>query len=125
MMSNPDRAIQDHAVYNLNRKADALTSSIKEAPLGPEIMEECLAIAELLLKKNISYGNSAIEPVRFLSSASPEEQILVRIDDKLNRLRNQQEYGGEDTITDLVGYLILLMVLRKKDIRDAGLENGL
>jgi len=124
-VDNVEKAIQDHAVYDLNRKADALTSAIKEAPLGPEIMEQCLAIAELLLRKNISYGNSAIEPVRFLSTASPEEQILVRIDDKLNRLRNQQEYRGEDTITDLVGYLILLMVLRKKEIKKAGLENGL
>jgi hypothetical protein len=88
-------------------------------------MEQCLEIADLLLRKNISYGNSAIEPVRFLSKASAEEQILVRIDDKLNRLRNQQSYAGEDTITDLVGYLILLQVLRKKAIKDAGLENGL
>lgn len=124
-MSNIDKAVTDHELYNLNRRMDALTSSIKEAPLGPEIMEQCLAIAELLLKKNISYGNSAIEPVRFLSKASAEEQILVRIDDKLNRLRNQQEFRGEDTITDLVGYLILLQVLRKKAIKDAGLENGL
>ena len=124
-MSNPDKGIQDHQVYNLNRRMDALTSSIKEAPLGAEIMEQCLAIAELLLRKNISYGNSAIEPVRFLSKASAEEQILVRIDDKLNRLRNQQEFSGEDTVTDLVGYLILLQVLRKKAIKDAGLENGL
>ena len=35
------------------------------------------------------------------------------------------EFSGEDTITDLVGYLILLQVLRKKAIKDAGLENGL
>jgi hypothetical protein len=124
-VSNIEKALTDHAVYDINRKADALTSLVREAPLGTEIMEQCLDIAELLLSKNISYGNSAIEPVRFLSKASAEEQILVRIDDKLNRLRNQQSYPGEDTITDLVGYLVLLQVLRKKAIKDAGLENGL
>jgi hypothetical protein len=38
------------------------------------------------------------------------EQIRVRIDDKLSRLRNQQADEDEDVIDDLIGYLVLLKV---------------
>jgi hypothetical protein len=43
------------------------------------------------------------------SKASPREQLLVRIDDKLSRLAHGSEFPGDDTIVDLAGYLVLLM----------------
>ena len=46
-------------------------------------------IKELLVAKNEKYGNSALEPIRVFSKASASEQILVRLDDKLSRLRTQ------------------------------------
>ena len=107
-------------LYGIGHRTDALTVLIKEAPSGAEIMNVCLDIAEMLLKKNISYGNSAIAPVRVLSQANAEEQILIRIDDKLNRLKYQQEYENEDTVQDLVGYFILLMVMRRQEAWDNG-----
>lgn len=57
---------------------------------GKEIYETCHEIAHMLVKKNIAYGNSALDPVRIFSKAGPREQLHVRIDDKLNRLMKAQ-----------------------------------
>lgn len=82
--------------------------------LGPAemITRECDAIKAMLLEKNRAYGNSALDPVRVFSLASPEEQILVRLDDKLSRLQ-RGEAAGEDVVLDLIGYLVLLRIARK------------
>lgn len=74
---------------------------------------ECDAVKSLLLEKNRKYGNSALEPARIFSKASPVEQIFVRIDDKLTRIKNSQPDEDEDVVQDLIGYLILLRVARK------------
>jgi hypothetical protein len=84
-----------------------------QAPSGNKIMDECLDIAEMLVKKNISYGNSALEPIRIFSKADSKEQIRVRIDDKLNRIQNDQAFPGDNDIDDLIGYLILLKIANK------------
>lgn len=76
------------------------------------IQEECDYIKELLLKKNASYGNSAIEPIRIFSRCSADEAIRVRIDDKLSRIAYGHEYDDESTIDDLIGYLNLLKIQR-------------
>ena len=82
-----------------------------------EIHKVCDDIAELLITKNRKYGNSALQPSRIFSKASPIEQINVRIDDKLSRIKNQQEDEDEDVLFDLLGYLVLKKVclnLQKK-----------
>lgn len=72
----------------------------------------CDQIKELLLEKNKKYGDSALDPARVFSKASPVEQILVRIDDKLNRIKQGAGLlaNDEDVIMDLIGYLILLKI---------------
>ena len=77
------------------------------------IAKKCDELKEMLLAKNEKYGNSAFEPCRIFSSASPEEQLLVRIDDKLSRIKNRPTGEDEDVVMDLAGYLILLMVNRE------------
>jgi hypothetical protein len=84
-----------------------------DAPSGSKIIRECLEIAEMLIKKNVSYGNSALEPIRIFSKADSTEQIRVRIDDKLNRIQNDQAFPGDNDIDDLIGYLILLKIANK------------
>lgn len=76
------------------------------------ISEECDALKALLLEKNRAYGDSAVNPLRIFSKASPEEQINVRLDDKLSRLARGSA-AGEDVELDLMGYLILKRVSRK------------
>lgn len=84
-----------------------IVNDAMDAPVGDEIIAVCLDIAELLIAKNRAYGNSALEPLRIFSKASPEEQILVRMDDKLSRIKTATEDDREDAYLDLVGYLIL------------------
>jgi hypothetical protein len=83
-----------------------------DAPSGNKIISECLEIAEMLIGKNISYGNSALDPIRIFSKAGTREQLHVRIDDKLNRLMKGTDYPGDNDIDDLIGYLILLKIAK-------------
>jgi hypothetical protein len=70
-----------------------------------------LEIRELLISKNIKYGNSALEPLGVFSKLSAKEGLLVRIDDKLKRIKNGSlEKDDEDVINDLIGYLVLLKI---------------
>lgn len=70
----------------------------------------CDELKALLLDKNRKYGDSALNPVRIFSKASTLEQLKVRMDDKLSRLRNAQDDDDEDPVTDLIGYLMLYKV---------------
>ena len=71
------------------------------------------AIRDMLVAKNAYYGNSALEPLRVFSRADAVEQIKVRIDDKLSRLMRGNN-AGEDTVLDLIGYLVLLRIAQPK-----------
>jgi hypothetical protein len=84
------------------------------APAGNKIWSVCHEIAHMLIEKNISYGNSALEPARIFSTADSTEQLKVRIDDKLNRVKNNQGYAGDNDIDDLIGYLVLYKIVRDK-----------
>jgi len=73
----------------------------------------------LLLKKNKAYGDTANDPPQIFSKLSPKEGILARIDDKLSRIKTVGlNDRTEDTLLDLIGYLILYRVQCKKDIQN-------
>ena len=82
-----------------------------------DIAQVCEELEELLLEKNRKYGDSALNPVRIFSKANTLEQLKVRIDDKLSRLRNAADDEDEDPTTDLIGYLILYKVALKQQKR--------
>jgi hypothetical protein len=70
-----------------------------------------LEIRDLLIAKNKKYGNSALEPLGVFSQLSAKEGLLVRIDDKLKRIKNGSlDKDDEDVINDLIGYLVLLKI---------------
>lgn len=71
-------------------------------------------IQDLLMAKNEAYGNSALDPVNIFSKSTAVEQIKIRIDDKLSRLYHGKEYGDENTITDLMGYLTILKIAERE-----------
>ena len=77
-----------------------------------EISLVCKAIEKTLLTKNLKYGSSATEPIRIFSKASPEQGILIRLDDKISRIKNSSELRKND-IFDMIGYLTLLAVQQK------------
>lgn len=73
-----------------------------------DIRAVCNEIAELLVKKNESYGDSALNPINcFAKDATVLEKLGVRIDDKLSRVLRGTEAFNEDTELDLLGYLVL------------------
>jgi len=85
-----------------------------------------LEIRELLISKNLKYGNSALEPLGDFSKLSAKEGLLVRIDDKLKRIKNGSlEKDDEDVINDLVGYLVLLKIDQKEEKYKRNRENRL
>jgi hypothetical protein len=77
-----------------------------------------LGIEKMLIEKNRAYGDSALEPVRIFSKAQTIEQLYVRIDDKLSRVEGGHEYPGDDTIKDLIGYLVLLLIAKERDANE-------
>jgi hypothetical protein len=95
---------------NETQYKEDLANLIRKAPSGKEISSACDQIKWLLLKKNIAYGNSALNPIRIFAKSDTVEQLYVRIDDKLNRLKNGKEFVGDNDIDDLLGYLILLKI---------------
>jgi uncharacterized protein YjhX (UPF0386 family) len=76
----------------------------------------CNEIRDLLLAKNKAYGDSALEPDNIFSKLDNAQAICARIDDKLSRIKNRGlDDKTEDTLDDLIGYLILLKIARKQD----------
>lgn len=75
----------------------------------------CNEVADMLVEKNKSYGNSALEPINCFYKGDSSTSIRVRIDDKLSRIMRGKEFQGDDTIKDLMGYLVLLRIATIKD----------
>tara|TARA_R110000787_G_scaffold292_1_gene940 strand:+ start:420 stop:905 length:486 start_codon:yes stop_codon:yes gene_type:complete len=66
-------------------------------------------ITDLLKSKNKAYGNSALKPAKIFSQLDATESLCARIDDKLMRIKNRGITDAtEDTVDDLIGYLLLL-----------------
>lgn len=78
------------------------------------VKEVCEDIHKMLIEKNKSYGNSALDPIRCFSKLDPIETIKIRIDDKLSRLMRGSEFGSDDSVKDLIGYLVLLRIAQKQ-----------
>lgn len=82
-------------------------------------------VGGFLLDKNRKYGNSALDPIRLFSRANPIEQLNVRIDDKLSRIKSMQPDDMEDAELDLLGYLILKQVYNRMKLDHSKLNKEL
>ena len=72
-------------------------------------------VVMLLIEKNKAYGDTANQPPQIFSKLSPIEAILARIDDKLSRIKTVGlNDKTEDTVLDLIGYLMLYRVQLEK-----------
>lgn len=81
-----------------------------------KVVEE---VKELLLEKNRNYGDAAINPSNVFSNGDPLESLGARIDDKLMRIKNVGiNSDTEDTLMDLIGYLILYKVAMIKEVNE-------
>lgn len=76
-----------------------------------KILEVTTEVVNLLLEKNDAYGDSALHPVGIFSKGDAVSSLTARIDDKLMRIKNRGiNDKTEDTIDDLIGYLVLLKI---------------
>tara|TARA_X000001382_G_scaffold120220_1_gene101605 strand:+ start:1281 stop:1655 length:375 start_codon:yes stop_codon:yes gene_type:complete len=84
-----------------------------------KIKEKCRLLEDLLVRKNDAYGDSALEPLGVFSSANASTGIKIRLDDKLKRIANAGLVEDtEDTLTDIAGYIILLMIAKDNEGND-------
>ena len=67
--------------------------------------------SKYLKTKNERYGNSALEPIGVFSEGNPNILLLVRIDDKLSKIKNSTDIKKNDVV-ELVGFLILFMLYK-------------
>jgi|TARA_B110000908_G_C10228939_1_gene439524 hypothetical protein len=75
------------------------------------IIEVSAEVTNLLLEKNDAYGDSALSPVGIFSRGNAVDSLCARIDDKLMRIKSRGITDAtEDTVQDLIGYLILLKI---------------
>ena len=76
-----------------------------------QIKKKAELITNMLLSKNKAYGSSALEPLNIFSKGKSSDSLCARIDDKLARIKNVGVSDKtEDTLFDLCGYLMLLMI---------------
>lgn len=74
------------------------------------ITAQCEQLADILIRKNHDYGNSVQDQFNEYGLTS----ILIRLDDKLKRLKSLKDKEGQvtdesliDTLNDLAGYATL------------------
>lgn len=85
----------------------------EETPFEQSVRRHTDRIATLLIEKNKAYGDSALNPIRVFSKADRMEQLYIRLDDKLSRVQKGHEYPGDDTIQDIIGYCLLVLIARE------------
>ena len=80
------------------------------------IKEVITEVKDLLIEKNRAYGDSAINPSNIFSNGDALDSLGARIDDKLMRIKNTGITDEtEDTLIDLIGYLVLYKVAMIKE----------
>ena len=83
--------------------------NIDPSSFSSKLDREVKTISDLLKSKNKAYGNTALNPTNIFSKLNATEAICARIDDKLARIGNRGiNDETEDTVDDLIGYLLLL-----------------
>ena len=84
------------------------------------IKEKMESVTDLLLRKNRDYGSSFRKPGILSGALDAKSKLLVRIDDKLERLANLLGKGVDgdvpdesvsDTVSDLIGYFVLVGIM--------------
>ena len=98
------------------RKKKSTWQVPENADFGWHLDKVAKSVTDLLKEKNAAYGNSALNPANIFSKLDAIESLLVRMDDKVMRIKNRGiNDETEDTVTDLIGYLFLLkMAMERK-----------
>jgi hypothetical protein len=74
--------------------------------LGVKAAAWLRGVADMLEDKSKQYGDSAGNPIRVFSKADVLDGVMVRLDDKLSRMKRGAG-GSEDHAKDFVGYMAM------------------
>ena len=79
-------------------------------PNREKIIEISDSMKDLLLYKNEKYGDSALSPNNIFYKGDSTNSILIRLDDKIGRIKNNTEPKPRvNDVCDIVGYCVLLL----------------
>lgn len=75
-----------------------------------KIAEILDSMKDLLLYKNEKYGDSALNPNNIFYKGDSTNSILIRLDDKLGRVKNSPKNPKINDVADIIGYCSLLLI---------------
>lgn len=102
-------------------EADFMEKHIDQCTTAELIIFECEALKNLLLTKNAAYGDAVHQPGP-LFDVDPVVGIQARINDKLRRIQNKGLTElTEDSLQDLIGYLVHLRIALLRKQRSPGI----
>ena len=122
-MPNVDHTGSSHNEHyfdtNRNGKDDIAKAAVitknQQNEFDAKLDQMLTNVGNLLKSKNEAYGNTSLNPPKIFSKLDSSEAICARIDDKIMRIKNRGLVSAtEDTVTDLIGYLLLLKMSMKK-----------
>jgi hypothetical protein len=64
----------------------------------------------MLIEKNKRYGDSALKPLGVFNKLGGAEGLLIRMDDKLKRIQENEGKIKKNDLADFIGYAMLYMV---------------
>ena len=106
-----DHTLHNEYYWDFNRNIDVTVSDGQAyvVPFDIDLDNTVKKITDLLKEKNKAYGNSALDPANIFSKTNATDSLCARIDDKITRIKNKGiNDKTEDTVDDLIGYLLLL-----------------
>jgi hypothetical protein len=114
-----NKKIEDTVMRKTKKQLVETKESSKELKAQEKFRSEVhsilMEIEDMLVEKNKLYGDSVLDPIRVCSKADAEEQIRVRMDDKLSRMvRGDKSLDSEDVSRDFVGYWIIAQVAKRR-----------
>lgn len=75
-----------------------------------KIIEITNSMQDLLLYKNEKYGDSALSPNNVFYKGDSTNSILIRLDDKIGRIKNNSDSVPRiNDVCDVIGYCVLLL----------------
>lgn len=109
--------IQEHE--NNSRKRDVL-SAPEDTDSQQKIRKVLKNMTDLLIYKNQKYGDSALHPNNIFYKGDATNSILIRLDDKIGRIKTNTGDIRINDVCDIIGYLTLLLV--SLDAKDSDFE---
>jgi len=112
VLTNPQDDKKNYYKGLIEQLTNKITIDIKKTT-NELLKEEFDTLRDFVIQKNINYGDSLQNPLKTFQK-DPMQGILGRIDDKLNRIKTVGlDDKTEDTVDDLIGYLVHLKIMKK------------